>query len=70
MLGVVQNMSTFICPNCGHKTSIFGGDGAKRIADEIGLDMLGDVPLHLSIRETSDAGTPIVVSQPESPQVR
>ena len=62
-------MSTFTCPNCGHKTAIFGEDGARRIAKEIGLDILGDVPLHLSIRETADAGIPIVVSHPDSPQV-
>ena len=62
-------MSSFTCPNCGHKTAIFGEDGARRMAEEIGVDRLGDVPLHLSIRETSDSGRPIVVSQPDGPQV-
>ena len=69
MLGVVQNMSTFTCPNCGHETSIFGKDGAAKIARDMNLDILGDVPLHPAIMETSDAGTPIVVSTPESTQV-
>ena len=69
MLGLVENMSSFACPNCGHKTDIFGKDGAKQMAEELQLDTLGEVPLHLSIRETSDTGQPIVVSQPESPQV-
>ena len=62
-------MSSFTCPNCGEKTAIFGGEGAKRMAKEMGVDTLGDVPLHMSIRETSDGGRPIVVSHPDSPQV-
>ena len=70
VLGLVENMSSFICPNCGHKTDIFGREGAKRMAEEMQLDTLGEVPLHLSIRETSDTGRPIVVSQPDSSQVR
>ena len=69
VLGLVENMSSFTCPNCGHKTAIFGREGAKRMAEEMGMDTLGDVPLHMSIRETSDNGRPIVVSQPHSPQV-
>lgn len=69
MLGIVQNMSTFSCPNCGHVTSIFGSDGASKIAREMNLEVLGDIPLHLSIREMSDAGTPVVVSLPEGAQV-
>ena len=59
-----------MCPNCGHSTSIFGRDGASRIAQDMDLDVLGDIPLHVSIREASDAGTPIVVSQPDDAQVR
>ena len=62
-------MSTFTCPNCGHKTSVFGEDGASRIAEELGLELLGDIPLHLNIRETCDRGQPIVVAQPDGPQV-
>ena len=62
-------MSGFTCPKCGHMTSIFGKDGALTLANEMQLDLLGDVPLDLSIREMSDTGTPVVVSQPDSPQV-
>ena len=69
VLGLVENMSSFTCPNCGHKTDIFGREGAKKMAKEMQLATLGEVPLHLSIRETSDSGQPIVVSQPDSPQV-
>lgn len=69
VLGVVQNMSGFACPNCGHSTFIFGRDGASKIARDLGLEVLGDVPLHASICETSDAGTPLVVALPESAQV-
>ena len=58
-----------MCPNCGHKTSIFGVSGAEALASEMHLDVLGDVPLHLSIRQTSDEGKPIVVALPDSPQV-
>ncbi|KAL5483866.1 hypothetical protein EMCRGX_G020284 [Ephydatia muelleri] len=68
VLGVVQNMSCYVCPNCGHLSHIFGKDGVKRMADELGADLLGDVPLHLTIREGADTGKPIVVSDPQSPQ--
>ena len=67
-LGIVENMSSFICPHCGEESHIFGHGGARDTAQELGVDFLGEVPLHLSIRETSDQGTPIVVSQPDSPQ--
>uniref|UniRef100_A0A3Q2HEF3 Iron-sulfur cluster transfer protein NUBPL n=1 Tax=Equus caballus TaxID=9796 RepID=A0A3Q2HEF3_HORSE len=66
VLGLVQNMSVFQCPKCRHKTHIFGADGARRLARTLDLDVLGDVPLHLNIREASDTGQPIVFSQPES----
>lgn len=69
VLGLIENMSSFVCPNCGHRTDIFGREGAKKMAEELELDILGEVPLHLSIRETSDAGKPIIVSQPDSIQV-
>ncbi|CAN9501894.1 unnamed protein product [Ophioblennius macclurei] len=65
VLGLVQNMSVFHCPKCDHETHIFGSDGARRLADTLGVPFLGDVPLHLSIRETSDAGQPVVVSSPD-----
>lgn len=63
-------MAGFTCPNCGYMTAIFGEGGGIKLAEEMQLDVLGDVPLHLSIREMSDAGAPVVVSQPDTPQVR
>uniref|UniRef100_A0A8D0DQS8 Iron-sulfur cluster transfer protein NUBPL n=2 Tax=Salvator merianae TaxID=96440 RepID=A0A8D0DQS8_SALMN len=66
VLGLVQNMSIFQCPKCKHETHIFGADGVRNLASELGLEVLGDVPLHIDIRETSDSGKPIVVSQPQS----
>jgi ATP-binding protein involved in chromosome partitioning len=70
VLGIVENMSLFICPNCGHESHIFGHGGARQEAERLGTDFLGEVPLHIAIRETSDAGTPIVVEQPDSPQAQ
>ncbi|XP_059209766.1 iron-sulfur protein NUBPL isoform X1 [Centropristis striata] len=68
VLGLVQNMSVFQCPNCNHQTHIFGSDGARQLADTLGVRLLGDIPLHLNIRETSDRGKPVVVSSPDSPE--
>ncbi|CAL4073834.1 unnamed protein product, partial [Meganyctiphanes norvegica] len=68
VLGLVQNMSVFCCPKCGHKEHIFGQDGVKNMADELGVDVLGDVPLDLRIRVGADAGQPMVVSHPETSQ--
>ncbi|XP_041374905.1 iron-sulfur protein NUBPL-like isoform X1 [Gigantopelta aegis] len=68
VLGVVQNMSVFICPNCGHQEHIFGKDGAERMAKEINVQVLGNIPLDKSIRELSDTGQPIVIARPDSPQ--
>ncbi|KAM4723235.1 iron-sulfur cluster transfer protein NUBPL isoform 1-T1 [Anableps anableps] len=68
VLGLVQNMSVFQCPNCHHQTHIFGSNGAKQLAESIGVKFLGDIPLHLSIREMSDKGQPIVISSPDSPE--
>uniref|UniRef100_A0A8C3YRI9 Iron-sulfur cluster transfer protein NUBPL n=1 Tax=Catagonus wagneri TaxID=51154 RepID=A0A8C3YRI9_9CETA len=70
VLGLVQNMSVFQCPKCKHKTHIFGADGARRLAQTLDLDVLGDIPLHLNIREASDTGQPIVFSQPESDEAK
>ncbi len=66
VLGIVENMSYHICSNCGHREEIFGHGGARKEAEKLGTPFLGEVPLHIAIRETSDGGTPIVVSQPES----
>lgn len=68
VLGVIENMSTFICPTCGSRHDIFGHGGARDEAARIGADFLGEVPLHMAIRELSDAGRPVVASSPESPQ--
>jgi len=67
VLGIVENMSTFICPNCQHETPIFGHGGARAEADRLEVKFLGEVPLDMAIRVTSDAGTPIVIAQPNGP---
>ena len=67
VLGIVENMSTFICPKCGTRTDIFGHGGARHEAERLGVPFLGEVPLDMTIRETSDAGLPIVATQPDSP---
>ena len=64
VFGLVENMSYFLCPHCGEQSDIFGHGGARETARELGLDFLGEVPLHMTIRETSDSGTPVVVAQP------
>ncbi|KAL6478003.1 hypothetical protein MHYP_G00138380 [Metynnis hypsauchen] len=68
VLGLVQNMSVFQCPQCNHQTHIFGSDGARELARTLEVEFLGDIPLHLNIRETSDKGQPVVVSSPASPE--
>ncbi|MGQ3027478.1 MAG: Mrp/NBP35 family ATP-binding protein, partial [Ferrovibrionaceae bacterium] len=65
VFGIVENMSYFCCPNCGHRSEIFAHGGARRTAEELGCDFLGEVPLDIAIRETSDGGAPIVASQPD-----
>jgi len=66
VLGVVENMSIHICSECGHAEHIFGEGGGKRMAEESDVDYLGALPLDISICELADAGTPTVVSQPDS----
>jgi ATP-binding protein involved in chromosome partitioning len=68
VLGIVENMSTFICPKCGERSDIFGHGGARHEAERLGVPFLGEVPLEMTIRETSDAGLPIVATKPDSPQ--
>ncbi len=70
VLGIVENMSTFICPKCGTRSDIFGHGGARHEAERLGVPFLGEVPLDMSIRETSDAGLPVVATQPDGPQRR
>ena len=67
VLGIIENMSYFLCPHCGERSDIFSHGGARREAERLGTDFLGEVPIDLAIRETSDEGRPIVVSQPGSP---
>jgi ATP-binding protein involved in chromosome partitioning len=66
ILGVVENMSTFICPHCGTETQIFGHGGARQCAEKLGVPFLGEVPLDIEIREMSDGGTPVVAARPDS----
>ncbi|HTW35227.1 MAG TPA: iron-sulfur cluster carrier protein ApbC [Rhizomicrobium sp.] len=66
ILGIVENMSVFVCPECGHESHIFGHGGARETARTLNVPFLGEIPLVPRIRETSDAGTPIVVEAPES----
>jgi ATP-binding protein involved in chromosome partitioning len=65
ILGLVENMSVYVCPNCGHTEHIFGADGGRKMAAEYGVDDLGALPLNLSIREQADSGRPTVVAEPE-----
>ena len=66
ILGIVENMSVFVCPECGHESHIFGHGGARETAKTLNVPFLGEIPLVPKIRETSDAGTPIVAEAPES----
>jgi ATP-binding protein involved in chromosome partitioning len=67
VLGLVENMSTFVCPHCGEPSNIFGHGGARAEAARLGVPFLGEVPLTLAIRETSDEGRPVVATDPTSP---
>ncbi len=67
IFGIIENMSTFICPHCGGESHIFGHGGAEEDAKRLGVPFLGAIPLHMDIREKSDAGTPVVVSQADGP---
>jgi ATP-binding protein involved in chromosome partitioning len=66
VLGIVENMSYFLCPHCGARSEIFAHGGARREAEKLGVPFLGEVPLDMTIRETSDGGRPIVASAPDS----
>jgi len=64
VLGIIENMSYFQCPHCGTQSDIFGHGGARHEADRLGVPFLGEIPLHMAIRTTSDSGTPVVESEP------
>jgi ATP-binding protein involved in chromosome partitioning len=70
ILGLIENMSVFCCPNCGHRSEIFGHGGARREAERLGVPFLGEIPLLPVIRELADAGTPIVLARPESAEAK
>lgn len=67
ILGIIENMSYFICPCCGARSDIFGHEGAKQTAEKMSETFLGEIPLDMAIRQNADKGTPIVVSAPNSP---
>jgi ATP-binding protein involved in chromosome partitioning len=68
VIGLVENMSAYICPNCGHEAHIFGHGGARAEADRLGIPFLGEIPLDLSIRVAGDSGAPIAAARPDSPE--
>ena len=68
--GVIENMSYFIAPDTGNRYDIFGKGGGSSFADEMGVPFLGEVPLGIEVREAGDNGTPVVISNPESPQAK
>ena len=65
IIGIIENMSTYVCTKCGHEEHVFGTGGGQKICKEYGVDFLGDLPLNLSIREQADAGRPTVVADPD-----
>jgi ATP-binding protein involved in chromosome partitioning len=67
LVGVVENMAGFVCPHCGEITEVFGTGGGERTAEALGTPFLGRVPMQVSLREGSDIGTPVVVTEPDSP---
>ena len=70
VLGIVENMSYFLCPSCGTRSDIFGYGGARKEAERQGVPFLGEVPLHMTIREKSDSGMPVVATEPDGPHAK
>ena len=70
ILGIIENMSAFVCPHCGSREEIFGSGGARRTAERLGIPFLGEIPLATRIRATSDQGRPVVLSDPESAEAK
>jgi ATP-binding protein involved in chromosome partitioning len=66
VLGIVENMSTHVCSNCGHQESVFGAGGGRRMAEQYGVDLVAELPLDIRIREQADGGTPTVAAEPQS----
>lgn len=67
ILGIIENMSYYLCEKCGHRADIFGHEGARQTAAQLGETFLGEIPLHMEIRQNADNGTPIVAAAPDSP---
>jgi ATP-binding protein involved in chromosome partitioning len=70
VLGFIENMSYFLCPHCGERSDIFSHGGARKEAEKLGVEFLGEIPLDIAIRETSDGGKPIVLDQPNGPHAK
>jgi ATP-binding protein involved in chromosome partitioning len=70
VLGIVENMSAYICPNCGHEAHIFGHGGARAEAERLGLPFLGEIPLDIAIRISGDGGTPVAASNADGSESR
>jgi ATP-binding protein involved in chromosome partitioning len=70
ILGIVENMSTYVCPHCGQHDDLFGHGGARSAAESLGIPFLGEIPLDSAIRRYSDDGTPVVLAAPDSPSGR
>ncbi|HVA40448.1 MAG TPA: P-loop NTPase, partial [Candidatus Binataceae bacterium] len=70
IIGVVENMSYFVCPDCGERDELFGAGGGAKLAMEEGTRVLAQIPIHLEVREAGDAGMPIVLKDPEHPASR
>ncbi len=70
VIGIIENMSAYVCPNCGHEAHIFGHGGARAEAERLGVPFLGEIPLDLSIRLAGDSGTPVVAARPDSPEAQ
>jgi ATP-binding protein involved in chromosome partitioning len=68
ILGIVENMSIYVCPNCGHEAHVFGHGGARAEAERLGVPFLGEVPLEIGIRLSGDAGAPVVAARPDGPE--
>jgi ATP-binding protein involved in chromosome partitioning len=69
-LGVIENMSYFVCPNCEHESDIFGHGGGEQMAAEFGIPFVGRIPVYQPIREGGDNGVPLMISEPDSPAAR
>jgi len=70
VLGIVENMSGFVCPHCGERTDIFAAGGGRRLADELGVPLLGEVPIHAHVQLLGESGTPVVLAEPDAPTGR